>query len=64
MTTWKTFDKALIKKFQPDLWAFLQDSEDEKQDYKAIESEKGMEQERGELRILESQEGATVESTA
>jgi len=63
LTTWKTFDKALIKKFQPGLWAFLQNSEDEKQDYKAIESEEGVEQER-ELRILENQEGATVESTA
>lgn len=40
MTTWKTFDKALIKKFQPGLWAFLQNSEDEKQDYKVIEFEK------------------------
>lgn len=63
MTTWKTFDKALIKKFQPGLWAFLQNSEDEKQDYKVIESEKWMEHE-CELRILEKQEGATVESTA
>ncbi|PNX54978.1 hypothetical protein L195_g048601 [Trifolium pratense] len=33
MTTWKTFEKTLIQKFQPVLWARLRDSEDEKQDY-------------------------------